>query len=78
MKIKINAGLASIQELTPDELDSMFEIVEAVDRQCFPVSQRDEASGLWIANENLALFVTDAQRSALKNVASRIRDIYNS
>ena len=78
MKISINAGLASIQELTPDELDVIFGVVEAVDRQCLPVSQRDEASGLWITNENLVVTLSDSQRSALRNLGSRIRDIYNS
>ena len=78
MKIKINAGLASILELTPDELDVMFGLIEAVDRQCLPPGRRDEASGLWFPNGNLTVSISDAQRSALQTLGSRIRDIYNS
>lgn len=78
MKIKINAGLASILELTPDELDAIFGVVEAVDRQCFPTSSRDEFSSLWFSQGAFAASITDAQRSALKNLGTRIRDIYSS
>lgn len=78
MKIKINAGLASIQELTPDELDVIFGVVEAVDRQCFPTSKRNEESSLWVSDSVLAASLSDVQRSALKNLATRVRDIYNS
>lgn len=78
MKISINAGLANIQELTPDELDVIFGIVESVDRQCFPVSQRIEESSLWVTDSALTASLTDSQRSALRNLGSRIRDIYNS
>lgn len=78
MKIKINAGLASIQELTPDELDVIFGIVESVDKHCFPTSSRDEFSGLWFCKDGYVASLSDVQRSALKNLATRVRDIYDS
>lgn len=78
MKISINAGLASIQELTPDELDVMFGVLEAVDRQCLPLSYRDEVSASWYSNGELVISLSDAQRSALSKLGSRIRDIYNA
>lgn len=78
MKFRINAGLASIQELTPDELDLIFGLLDAVDRQCFPISKRNEESSLWVSDSVLSASLTDAQRSALGNLASRVRDIYKA
>jgi hypothetical protein len=77
MKLKKLKNGYSISELSIDEVDVIFGIIEKIDKRGFYEQDQDKETGNWYSSEDFLIGLNNEQRCLLSKIGETIRCLVN-